>query len=439
MGPLSGVLISRLHWAALLLLVAGGSLEQPAFVVAGLTVKPEHLALLFLWVLVGWRLVFGGALRGASLLFWTGPLLAALLVASLVNAPDPAASVRHTAMVLLVTSAAWLAYGLVSTRNALVLAIDMLIALACIEAILTFVVLAFAWSWVPPGAQIGVGGIAVPTGTLWEPNFLGSYLAAGAVVTLASLIAAASGRRALVLAAALVLILAALGLSLARGAWLGLVVGVVVLVVGYAVLGAGRSATDASYSSSNDTGRNVVLAVGSTAIAALFLVSLAPVVFPGTSAALISRASVGSYDPQSDPSVRARVDSLEEALPGIQAHPIIGNGAGSFEVLHQDAQGNPGWLSNLEVHVLYDSGLVGLACWLAGVVGLVWAGGRSLLRKPQTKALQWPALGLLGAVATLLVAFQVTEGSWLAFPWIYVGLLASVSGLATRASVLAPE
>jgi O-antigen ligase len=438
-GLVAGVLTRRLQWAAILLLVAGASLEQPAFALAGLTVKPEHLALLLLWVVVGWRFVINGAFRRARFLFWTVPLLATLALSSLVNAPDPAASLRHTLMVALVTSGAWLAYGLASTRRALAFAVDMLIAVSCLEAILTFLVLAFAWSWVPPGAQIGAGGIAVPTGTLWEPNFLGSYLAAGAVVTLASLCVAASRRRAIVLAAALVVILAALGLSLARGAWLGLAVGVVVLVVGYGVMRSRPHAAGTSSSPADASGRNVGLAVGATAIAGLFLVSLAPLVFPGTSNVLFSRANVGSYDPQADPSLRARIDSLQEALPGIQAHPIIGNGAGSFEVLHQDARGNPGWLSNLEVHVAYDSGLVGLVCWLAGIAGLIWAAGRSILSKAQTSPFQWSTLGLLGALAAILVAFQVTEGSWLAFPWVYVGLLASVGSMATLDPVLARE
>jgi O-antigen ligase len=431
LGHISCVLDSRLQWAALLLLIVGVSLEQPAFVLAGLTVKPEHLVLLILWVLVGWQLLASGRLRRARLLFWTVPLLGTLLVASLLNAPDPAASLRHTVMVSLVTSTAWLAFGLARTRSRLARAVDLLIAVACAEAVLTFLVLSFAWSWVPPGAQIGVGGIAVPAGTLWEPNFLGSYLAAGAVLTLANLMSTTSRRRAIVLATALALILTALGLSLARGAWLGLVVGVLVLITGYVVLRTRPSATEAIPGSGIATRRNVIFAVAATASAVLFLVTLAPVVFPGTTSVLLSRANVSAYDPQADPSLRARVDSLQEALPGIQAHPFLGNGAGSFEVMHQDARGNPGWLSNLEVHVTYDSGLIGLACWLTGLGGLVWSAGRSLFRKSQSRAFQWTTLGLLGALASLLVAFQVTEGSWLAFPWVYVGLLASVAGMAT--------
>ena len=182
-GLLLGMLGFRLRLAALALLIVGVSLEQPAIAIAGLTVKPEHVALLLIWALVGWRLFLSGIFVKARFLFWTIPLLATLLAASISSSPDPAESTRHTVMVTLVTSAAWLAFGLVNTRDWLFRAFDLLIGLACAESVLTFLVLAFAWSWVPPGAQIGAGGVAVPTGTLWEPNFLGSFLAAGAVLT----------------------------------------------------------------------------------------------------------------------------------------------------------------------------------------------------------------------------------------------------------------
>jgi O-antigen ligase len=149
----------------------------------------------------------------------------------------------------------------------------------------------------------------------------------------------------------------------------------------------------------------------------------------------LTRLNLGTYAAQVDPSVRARFDSLQDAWPGIEAHPILGNGAGSFAVGHQDSKGNPGWLPNLESHVLYDSGLIGLACWLGGVAGLIWASGRVLLRGKETEEFQWTTLGLLGALAALLMAFQVTEGSWLAFPWVYVGLLARAGSMGARSTV----
>jgi len=414
---LAGILTGQS--AALVLLLFGVSIEQPAFNVAGMTIKPEQVALMALWLLAGRRLISSGRLRGARLLLWTVPYCAVLLAASLLNAPDRETALRHTGLVILITSAAWLAYGLADTEARLALAVRWLVGLALAEAVLTFGVLALAWRWVPPGAQTGLGGIAVPNGTLWEPNLLGSYLAAGGVLALAALLSAGSRRWAVLLAGGLSLIIAALGLSLARAAWLGFAAGVVVLCVGYVALrGRGIQLPGTAR-------RNASLAVLAAVLAGVFLIGVAPVVFPGTASSFRNRVALGSYDPQTDPSLRARAGTLQQAIPGIVAHPIVGNGAGSFGTTYQDSKGNPGWVANLELHVLYDSGLVGLVCWLVGIGGLVWLAISWLRRATGAPpGLQHLTLGLLAALAGLLVAFQATEGSWLAFPWIYVGLLA---------------
>jgi O-antigen ligase len=335
-------------------------------------------------------------------------------------------------MVGLVASAAWLAYGTVDTRDRLMLALDVLVWLAALEAALIFLSLALAWIGVPFGAQPGRGGIPVPNGTLREPNLLGSYLAAGGILALARLLSSREKRHALAIAGALALILTALGLSLARGAWLGFTAGVVLVVAGYVVLRV------SGYAWAREIKRNVLLGVVAGALAALFLTVIAPAVFPGTSEGLGNRLNLGAYDPQSDPSVLARVDTVQQAWPDIWVHPVIGHGTGSFGMNHSDERGNPGWIPNLILHVLYDSGLVGLACWLAGVLGLAWVVGRyvravttkQVSEAPMTKVLPPEAvLGLVGAVGAILVAFQVTEGSWLSFPWVYLGLLIAAIGL----------
>lgn len=414
--------------AALVLLLIGVSLEQPAIEVGVATIKPEHVALLGLWLVVGWRLIDAGLLMRSRLLWWIVPYLAVLFVASVLNSPEPNASLRQTAMVALVASGAWLVYAVTDTKDRLLLAVNALIWLAVAEVALIFVALALAWAGIQFGAQPGRGGIAVPNGTLWEPNLLGSYLAAGGVLALVGLMSAVSGRRAIGLAGAVALIVTALGLSLARGAWLGFAAGVVLVGVGMVVLRLRRAKAQGTLR------RNVVMALLALSTAGLFLMVIAPAFFPSTSAGLGSRLNVWAYDPQSDPSVLARVDTVHQALPDIQAQPVIGRGAGSFGLSHQDGKGNPGWIANLELHVLYDSGLVGLGCWVLGFAGLAWAGWRFMRTRPSNddpneRDLTWATLGLVGAVTALFVAFQATEGSWLAFSWVYLGLLAAAFGL----------
>ena len=114
----TGILAVFPRTAALVLLLIGITLEQPAIDIGVLTVKPEHLFLVFLWLAVGWRFLSTRLLQDARLLLWIIPYLAVLLLASLLNSPEPGTSLRHTVMVALVASAAWLAYGLLTRDSA---------------------------------------------------------------------------------------------------------------------------------------------------------------------------------------------------------------------------------------------------------------------------------------------------------------------------------
>src|SRR5207248_9011471 len=93
---------------------------------------------------------------------------------------------------------------------------------------------------------------------------------------------------------------------------------------------------------------------------------------------LLARVDLARYDAATDPSVVARVHTAGQALAGIRAHPLLGNGAGSFAAIYQDAQGDPGWIGNLELHLLYDSGALGLLAVLAGLGANLAAAWRTL-------------------------------------------------------------
>jgi O-antigen ligase len=404
-------------------LALAATLDRYTLEVAGVSVKLEHVALGLAWLGALWALLARGWRPRLGRGLWPfAAMLAVLLAASLLNAPDRLVSLRHTAMIALVLSGAWLVYWLVDTPARLRAAAGAIIALAVLEAAAAFGGLALARFYIPFGAAPGRGGIAVPYGTLWEPNVLGSYLAAGAALTLAALLAAPAGRRGWAYTGALALIGAALSLSLARTAWAGLGVAAVLVVWG-AWRGGLRSQL------ARGLGRAAV-ALGAVG---LFLLLLAPALFPGTSRGLQARADVAAYNPAADPSLQARVDTLRGALPGVLAHPILGNGAGSYAAHHLDEQGAPGWIGNLELHLLYDSGALGLALALGGLALVAGSAARALRRTAGGAPDHAVILGLLAAGAALFVAYQATEGTWLAYTWVYVGLLAR-AGAAPRAT-----
>ncbi|HUS15278.1 MAG TPA: O-antigen ligase family protein [Chloroflexia bacterium] len=413
-----------LRMAALIALLVAVTLNRYTLPLGGLHVKLEHVVLGALLVVAAWQVVRrrGTAQLVRGPLLWIIPYVGVTGLASAVNAPNPGLGLRYTGLIALVAAGAGLVYWLANTRTRLVIATRWLAGLGVVEAVATFGGLVAAWFWIPVATQPGRGETLVPFGTLWEPNILGSYLAAASGLLLAFLLAAPSARRAAMLALGLVLVLAALALSLARAAWAGAALGALVVLAGYAWH---RWATRVPLP---HVRRNLTAAAVAGMLALLFLGVVAPFLFPATVKGVFSRVDLTAYDPRVDPSVQKRVDSAAQALDAIRAHPILGNGAGSYGMSHVDPRGAPGWLANLELHLWHDSGLLGLVLVLGGLAWLTWRALRTLGRAPPGGEFPAVTIGLLAAGAGLLVAFQATEATWLGYPWVYVGLLARAGG-----------
>lgn len=416
------------HRLALAVLLIAAACDHYTVTLAGLHVKPEQVA-----ALAGLALATGYALRTRRvpesrplrpfLLF-----LVILLLASLLNAPDPGVGLRYTALVGLAASTAWLIYWLTDTPARLRAAVGLLIALGGAEAGIVGGSLVAGALGSPGGTQSGVGGVRIPYGTLWEPNLLGSYLAAAGILTLAALLAEPGRRRGRVLAGTLAAILVALVLSLARSALLGFGAGAGLVCA--AAWGAARRPGGPL-----GTGPGARRAAVAGLAALVFLAGPAPLLVPQLMQTLLARGNLPALHTQADPSVQVRAEGAGQALAGLVAHPLLGNGAGSFGMGHQDDQGAPGWLSNLELHLWYDSGLLGLGAVVLGLGVVGRAAWRGALRTPGVATdLRAATLGLAGAGVTLLVAYQATEGSWLAFSWVYVGLLARAGRITTAAA-----
>jgi O-antigen ligase len=403
------------------------TLNRYTFDIAGARIKLEHLVFALLLVLgvIRYLTTLNPPLKKLRIgpLWWVAPYLAVLALSSLLNSPDPPTSIRHTAMLALLATSAVLVYLLADSPARFRLAVRMLICAGILEALFTLFVLALGRFGLSAGTQPGNGFITVPYGTLWEPNILGSFLAASGVLLIALVLT--NPRISLALVGCLGLILAALGLSLSRAAWTGLVLGALVVVGLYAWLQKTARLT------SNLPWRRSVPRIVLAALGALiFLGVAAPLLFPATFRGIFVRLDFRYYTPEQDPAVQARVSTSTAALDGILNSPLIGHGAGSFAFDHTGEHGEPGWISNLELHILYDSGILGLSTFLAGVAALIWRAWRSLLRQTDKQTMA-ASIGLLGATAALLIAFQATEGTWLGFSWVYFGLLARAGSLQT--------
>ena len=136
-------------------------------------------------------------------------------------------------------------------------------------------------------------------------------------------------------------------------------------------------------------------------------------------------ATVEVQDLAADDNTRVRLLSSMYAYDEILEHPLLGNGTASFQLFH-DAKDlgygdidQAGWIGNTEIRVLYDMGVVGLATFVL-FLWFVLRPAWKLMKREQSSEL----LALLLATVVYLIAFQFTEGTFLAFSWIHLGLIA---------------
>ena len=260
------------------------------------------------------------------------------------------------------------------------------------------------------GVQLGRGfPEPIPYGTFEEGNLFGSHVASWALLTLALFWAPGfQGRRGL-LAAALVVLGTALILSLSRAAWLAFIAGSSVTWV-------------LRHRSVNQQRRNLAaLMIGLPLISlllvgsALFLPETMPVV-----ARLRSFLSLGA-----DANVAARLADWSLAIDDWLQRPFWGWGPGSFVALHGYMRNKPAWISNLTLRLLQEGGLAGLGLFVAFTITLL-ASALTLSRRLAESRDRALLVGLLAGLAVLWgVAYQSTDGIWLAASWLHAGLLAA--------------
>ncbi|MGA7732027.1 MAG: O-antigen ligase family protein [Chloroflexia bacterium] len=129
-------------------------------------------------------------------------------------------------------------------------------------------------------------------------------------------------------------------------------------------------------------------------------------------------------DPGQAPSLAGRWRVFTDAFEGWLRRPILGWGAGAFPLVYPPPPQGGYWIANIELHALFDTGIVGLALL---AVAVVIAGRRAFnaIRYPSAlwDAQAFVTFGLLCAGLGLLAAFQVTDGSWLGFTWLLLAML----------------
>jgi O-antigen ligase len=404
--------------ACLTTLIAAAAFNGTSISVHGLSVYPEYIALGVVLVWVG-AATLTGQLRpyipkaAVPLALWLG----VELLATLLYAPQ-----RHHSLILwlklpLMVATFLVVANLARGRVRFTMGIQWVaasgVALAAIGAYV---------SWKLTGSHLGMsqqgrnfGTAWLPESTLREPDILGSYLLAAALMALPVALFLRRSRIRVLVGTAAGLAILGVAVSGSRTAWLSLLA---VLCVPLAVWAAAHPHAVARRSLLP----LLALAGGIIVLIALH-VHLLPAFNPQQNAALTQRvASFGSLS--HDRNVIARIEIARNALNHWRAHPFTGWGVGAYGEVYRYPPPDTihaGWISNLPIHLLYDSGLLGLAAFAAAIGMAAWYGIRSWLAAGGLS--QAMLAGILLALLGLLVAFQATEATWFAYPWIYLGLL----------------
>jgi hypothetical protein len=301
--------------------------------------------------------------------------------------------------------------------------------------------------------------IPMVTGTVWEPNLFGSYSLAVAAMAAGLAFAPQLSSRAwqwrLHLATAIGF--AGVVVSMTRTVWLVAAVVVVVLTLsairfGFLRLDLRVSRLAAGIGTGVVVGLLVALTLPKISWktdnpGAMTLVEVAERAGRGVRGEPIEGAADGSQVQRESaledragelaevgqvPSLLIRQEVMINSFNGWLQRPLLGWGTGAYRHVFTIAPGAPNWIPNIFMHVLFDTGLVGLALF-GGALGLTGMRAMSSLRRPARRwtTADFATYGLLLAWLSLLLTYQLTDGTWMGFTWVLMAMLVA-AGRATN-------
>jgi len=136
-------------------------------------------------------------------------------------------------------------------------------------------------------------------------------------------------------------------------------------------------------------------------------------------------SSIDISNPTADDTTKVRVLTLGVAAERSLEHPVFGSGTNSFQLdfdyqeIGYNADGG-GWIGNTEMRIWHDTGLIGLAIFLAFLGSLLVHALRAVRANGPPEL-----IGLLLAATVYCISFQATDATILSFPWIHLGLIAA--------------
>ncbi len=391
------------------------------FDVGPVTIRTEHVAVLvvagFLVLYLGWRGIWPRlTVPGLYAIGWW----LALALSAFLHAPDFGDTLRHIIRLGLMVLTFLVTVNLVRKRAEWHTFFRILYGVGLAEA--AFGVLAralYAWHFgtlhvlghtlhspLNLGVQVTRSlPVPAPYGTLEEGNIFGSTMGALLIASLALWLHPRGGISRRWSGLGILLTSAGWILSLTRGAWLAVLVVLPLLWVLYPEEGERRLA----HLGLLFVATPVVLAILGSVL--LFAPDSVPAV-----ARLRTLLSL-----HGDPTFNLRMERWSLAWEDILMRPFIGWGPGTFVQLHGIRYFAPAWLDSLTIKNMQEGGLLGLV-FLYGLWGTAVGDGILGVLQPDT-----PERGMVLALAlgglVLFLAYHVTDATWLAWVWVWLGVL----------------
>jgi O-antigen ligase len=421
---LGTVLLVFTDWpiGCVVMLTIAATMPQFKLTVFDLHLRPEHVATAVAILAILVQALAGQALkpRLRSFDYWVAAYVAANFFSSAMTSPQPAMTLRWATLNALVVTPYFLARVLVRNDRHVWLALRALLCVGAGEALYGTLasvsnhILGTTW-----GVELGqYGAIPGTYGTQFEANLFGSYTGCAAVMFLAFFLLSKEPRR-FWYGLGLTVCLVAVFFSLARAALLGLPIPVLALFW-------------ISFKKGQFQLRRL-LPVGIGIGLVLLLLSPLLIEYVTTRFSTIDLSSAST-----DVTVAGRMIQMAAAVDDVKVHPIFGTGTSSFQLLFKLADlgiyvnyedNDIGWISNSPLRILHDTGIVGLAFFLAFLGTLARTTYRAL--RTATFSTKLSIVALLAGLLLYAITFQVTEATLLSFTWWHLGLLAAAATVAT--------
>ena len=401
--PIAVFWVSYSAVGAIVALIIGSAVPRLYLEIAGLKARPEHVICGILCI----GILFLRKKRSQPIQWiWPDYLLMAYaalnLFSSLFMSIEPRQTIKWALQQVLVILAYYFLRVLIQDRAGLRKAFMALLAVGA--ATVAYGIICF-YSNLLFGTEFGMtigqyGDTPAPYGLQYEANLLGSY--SGALCVMMLVMYLYDHRRRFLVG--FTLALAGMAISLSRGALGATLIGLFAV----AIFSLKKKLLT----------RQLLLNIAQGTLCALLVVL--PAVVPQY-AERFNAMDIG--EPTVDPNTLTRVVQVSSAFDEVLKHPFLGGGTSSFQLAFDwQALGEEweeqGWIGNTEMRVLHDTGIVGLAVFVAFLVAL-YRRSRKVLKSESNPEL----VALLASALVYCISFQATEGTLLAFAWVHLGLI----------------